>query len=228
MVQVIGRLFDWTVPNVVTAVGLVLALIASGLFLIDVGPMADATAVFLGTNSYLTDFVDGKLAAYQQGAFPVRTLEDELRFTLWERFTMRGVTHFGKFFDPLVDKIRFISLLLAVMHRYVDVGLVVSIIALAFLLMFIRPLKRRLGVTGDSGANWVGKTKVWVEAAFICCIVFTTRPLMDGMAHFYRIDWVQKLTHGVGLLSLLFGFGSLLLHLFPRILGQPANANKVS
>ena len=172
------RLSDWaarkldavpgTTPNRITALGLVLALLATFLFI--AGGVA-LGAVFC-TMSFLTDFMDGALARYQDAQMTDADREVERR----KHWMRRGKTEeeailSGASFDPFVDKVRYFGALLplGIGRLWWPLMLAGGVFALA--LTIGRPIVTKLKLSKGK-ANWLGKHKVHVEAALIAWLVF--------------------------------------------------------
>lgn len=173
------RLSDWaargldavpeTTPNRITALGLVLALLATLLFIL--GGVA-LGAVFC-TLSYLTDFLDGALARYQDERMTPEEREGE-RHKHWMR--RRGKTEeeailSGAAFDPFVDKVRYFGALLPLGVGRLWWPLIVVGALFALALTIGRPIVTKLKLSKGK-ANWLGKHKVHVEAVLIAWLVF--------------------------------------------------------
>lgn len=173
------RLSDWaargldavpgTTPNRVTALGLILALLAT--FSFAVGGIA-LGAIFCAA-SYLTDFLDGALARYQDGRMTPEEREAE-RHKHWMR--RRGKTEeeailSGAAFDPFVDKVRYFGALLALGIGRLWWPLIALGGLFALALTIGRPIVTRLKLSKGK-ANWLGKHKVHVEAALVAWLVF--------------------------------------------------------
>lgn len=173
------RISDWAArrldpipgatPNRVTAVGLALALIAIIMFA--VGSLI-LGAVFCAL-SYLTDFLDGALARYQDDRLTEEERETE-RGKNW--MARRGKTEeeaifSGASFDPFVDKVRYFGALftLGIGRLWWPLIAVGGFFALA--LTIGRPIVAKLKLSKGK-ANWLGKHKVHVEGALIAWLVF--------------------------------------------------------
>ena len=173
------RLSDWaargldavpgTTPNRVTALGLVLALFATFLFA--------AGGIVLGallcTASYLTDFLDGALARYQDERMTPEERDAERRkhWMLRRGKTEEEAILSGAAFDPFVDKVRYFGALLALGIGRLWWPLIALGGLFALALTVGRPIVTRLKLSKGK-ANWLGKHKVHVEAALIAWLVF--------------------------------------------------------
>lgn len=183
----------WT-ANQITLLGVALCVPMTALFWADLYFPASV----LLTLSLLTDFADGALAHYQQGLRPPMSLEEERRLTLKQRIDYRGVTHLGKAFDPVVDKVRFFCVVYALGWGIVNTGLVIALTVVAVTLTVIRPIKRWMKM-GDARSNRFGKFKIWAEIAALALLII--HPTSTVLLH---------LTFAV---ALAFGCFSLLGHL---------------
>jgi len=173
------RLSDWTArgldavpgttPNRVTALGLVLALLATALFA--------AGAIALGAAicalSYLTDFMDGALARYQDARMTdaEREAERGKHWMLRRGKTEEGAILSGAAFDPFVDKVRYFGALLTLGVGRLWWPLIAAGGVFALALTIGRPIVTRLKLSKGK-ANWLGKHKVHVEAVLLAWLVF--------------------------------------------------------
>jgi len=173
------RLSDWAAggldavpgmtPNRVTALGLVLALLATLLFAVG----GVALGAVMCALSYLTDFLDGALARYQDEGMTPKERETE-RGKHW--MLRRGKTEeeaifSGAAFDPFVDKVRYFGALLALGIGRLWWPLIALGGLFALALTIGRPIVTKLKLSKGK-ANWLGKHKVHVEAALIAWLVF--------------------------------------------------------
>ncbi len=142
----------WTAANVVTCVRVALIplfMVLATAARADAGSAADpvraAAAFVLYVSLALTDKLDGHLARSR----------DE-------------VTDFGKFLDPIADKLLvFSALLLLLEQQMVPAWAVFSILAREFLVSALRMLA---GVQGEViAAGSLGKAKTAVTLVSICC-----------------------------------------------------------
>ena len=174
MVIGLKRLSDWaargldavpgTTPNRITALGLILALLAIGAFL---GGSRVWGFVF-GALSYLTDFLDGALARYQDGLMTPEEREAEKAKHWMHR---RGKTEeeailSGAAFDPFVDKVRYFGILLPLGLGRLWWPLIALGGVFALALTIGRPIVSKMKLSKGK-ANWLGKHKVHVEAALL-------------------------------------------------------------
>ncbi|HAU66516.1 TPA: hypothetical protein DCW61_04160 [Candidatus Uhrbacteria bacterium] len=195
--RTIGKKFGFIPANCITLFGGWLALLGIYLFTVN----NDWFAIFVLTASFLTDWFDGTVSKYHEslrkaaGLSPL-TLNEESYLSWWERFNHLGITHLGRWLDPLVDKIRFIGLLWVVGHS--PLWITINLTAIAGLLTVIRPILRILEL-GDGGANSFGKRKMHLEVISMALLIFTTRPLFGEINTFYLIPFIHVIT----LLSLL-------------------------
>jgi len=173
------RLSDWsakgldavpgTTPNRVTALGLVLALLATGAF---IGGGFVLGAIFC-TLSYLTDFLDGALARYQDERMTPeeRTAEAGKHWMLRRGKTEDGAILSGAAFDPFVDKVRYFGavLPLGIGRLWWPLLALGGFFALA--LTIGRPIVAKLKLSKGK-SNWLGKHKVHVEAVLLIWLAF--------------------------------------------------------
>lgn len=156
-------------PNRITAVGLVTGLVAAVLFA--------AGGMFLGAAfcilSYLTDFLDGALARWQESLLTDAGRRAE---TAKPWLARRGRTEDGAFltgsaFDPFVDKVRYFSVLLALGTGRLWWPLIALGAAFALALTVVRPILARRKLS-HGRANRLGKHKVHAEAVLLAWLVF--------------------------------------------------------
>lgn len=185
-VPFIARAFNWTTANWITIVGGLLAVISMTLFALGF----DQTALCTLIASCLTDWFDGAVGRYQQGKRPHMTREEEDKLSVWQRINYRGVTHFGRALDPLVDKIRFIGLLWVVGISIVPTVLMVALTTVALILTLMRPVKRYLELDAG-GSNNFGKFKVYAELIAIATLILATRPIFSEINTSMEQTWVQ-------------------------------------
>jgi phosphatidylglycerophosphate synthase len=159
-----------TTPNRITALGLVLALLAALMFFSG----AIAVGALLCTLSFLTDFLDGALARYQDERMTDadRAAEADKHWMDRRGKTEDGGVFSGAAFDPLVDKVRYFSALLALdgLTR-LWWPLIAAGGLFAVLLTVGRPIVAALKLSKGK-SNWLGKHKVHVEAALLAWLVF--------------------------------------------------------
>ncbi|MBM5789844.1 CDP-alcohol phosphatidyltransferase family protein [Candidatus Parcubacteria bacterium] len=165
--RVLGSLIKHITGNQLTLMGFAASVPMIYFYLADQYLVASLLLIF----SALTDWFDGAVAVAQQGDTPVMTYEEEMRLTFWQRINYRGVTHLGKWLDPLTDKVRFLGALYPLGWGVVDTWLIAALTTVALGLMAVRPLKRRLGM-GDGSSNRLGKIKAWSEYAALSLLVF--------------------------------------------------------
>ena len=198
----IGRTFGVVAANWITLFGGLLALLGIYLFTVD----HDWLAILVLTISFLSDSFDGLVSRYHESLrraadLSPLTLKEESDLSWWERFNHLGVTHLGRWLDPLVDKIRFIGLLWVIGHS--PSWMTISLTVMAGLLTLVRPILRMLEL-GDGAANSFGKRKMHLEVISMALLVLTTRPLFGGENTLHLIPFIN----GITLLSLL---GALIL-----------------
>ena len=157
------------------------------------------------TVSLVSDFADGALSRYQQGARKAMTLDEEVSLTFWKRINYRGVTHLGRTLDPLVDKVRFFLVLYSLGIGYVATSLIIALTVVAVCLTLIRPIKQYLKLDNVS-SNRFGKIKIWAEIIGMAFLIFVP----EG----YRYPTINTIVNYVLLLAIAFGMFSLLGHIF--------------
>ena len=115
----------------------------------------------------LTDAIDGKIAR---------------KYNL--------VTNFGKFMDPLADKILVMSALLCLLNlKLIDVVIVIIILSREFLVTSIRLIASSNGRV--IAANSLGKLKtIFQILAIISCLIFKICPYNDGLFWTYQLLFI--------------------------------------
>ena len=115
----------------------------------------------------LTDAIDGKIAR---------------KYNL--------VTNFGKFMDPLADKILVMSALLCLLNlKLIDVVIVIIILSREFLVTSIRLIASSNGKV--IAANSLGKLKtIFQILAIISCLIFKICPYNDGLFWTYQLLFI--------------------------------------
>lgn len=115
----------------------------------------------------LTDFIPGsRLIAFI--VFLVATATDKLDGTIAKKYDM--VTNFGKFMDPIADKLLVCSALICLTaNGEIPVWVTVIIIAREFAVSGIRLVASDNGVT--IAASWWGKSKTVSQMAMIIVIL---------------------------------------------------------
>lgn len=115
----------------------------------------------------LTDAIDGKIAR---------------KYNL--------VTNFGKFMDPLADKILVMSALLCLLNlKLIDVVIVIVILSREFLVTSIRLIASSNGKV--IAANSLGKLKtIFQILAIISCLIFKICPYNDGLFWTYQLLFI--------------------------------------
>ncbi len=201
--RLIGVWFnDHFTANQVTLFGVLIAVPMCFFFLFDEMLIG---GIFLAI-SLSTDFIDGALARYQQGDAPVMLLSKEVDMSMIARINYRGVTHLGRSFDPLADKIRFFLVLYPLGWGIVNYSLIIVITLIALALTVIRPLKQSMGLD-HVGSNRFGKFKMLAEMMGMILLVFIPDPLLLSGA--FRL-----IIHAVFVTALLFSLLSLSGHLY--------------
>ncbi len=119
----------------------------------------------------LTDAIDGKIAR---------------KYNL--------ITNFGKFMDPLADKILVMSALLCLLNlKLIDVVIVIIILSREFLVTSIRLIASSNGKV--IAANSLGKLKTILQIlAIISCLIFKICPYNDGLFWTYQLLFILSAT----------------------------------
>ncbi len=161
-----GEQFRWTPANVVTVTRIACIPVLALLMLLE-WPDADMQAVvclvFFGLIS-LTDTLDGYLAR-----------------------SRNEVTTFGKFMDPIADKLLVMAALLALVEQGVLTAWVpLVIVSREFLVSGLRMVAASAGVV--IAASNIGKAKTLVTMVAICLYILDAAPMLAG---------VQPWFHGV-------------------------------
>lgn len=117
----------------------------------DTAPACLISAAVFGAAS-LTDMLDGKIAR------------------------RRGlITDFGKFMDPLADKLMVFGALLGILYRFEEIRFVFIWVAFIVIFRELAVTSMRLVVAGKSGeviaAKWIGKVKTVTQIAAILVIL---------------------------------------------------------
>lgn len=138
--RVVQFLPKWITPNGLTVLRISLSIPL--VWAAGTGHILTAGGLFLF--SMLTDLLDGPLAR-----------------------TSGQVTNFGKYADPLADKLIFLPLIYLVGHRLIPslilwtiLGLEIGLIMIAVVL---KPIGTRIGIRREAGANIYGKVKMAIQ-----------------------------------------------------------------
>lgn len=117
---------------------------------------------------------------------------------------------FGKFFDPMADKIFFLTALIA-LHKFLKIQLILIIVAIEFLLIMHRVFVMLKVKTADVSANKAGKFKSIFQNIVICALILGQYlEQFGGSWTAYTVDW---LGHTLLYISLGLSFVSLGVHL---------------
>ncbi len=203
----VARFFDPVfTANQMTLVGLILCVPAWAFYHYD-SVVGGTICMIL---SLSTDWFDGAIGRFQEqryrasrGLQPM-TLEEEQRLSLEQRLSFRGTTHFGRSFDPFVDKIRLLVFLLTIGQEVISTLLIWLIVGTGVLLTVIRPLKTWLKID-HAGSNRFGKLKIFVEMGGMSALVF--------LSPWPEWTWYKPLVNLCFILAFLFGLASLVGHL---------------
>lgn len=169
---------EWTPANVVTVVRICLIPAFVALLL---APWAEA---LLG---------QGALAANVQafcsmGLFALISLTDSLDGYLAR--SRNEVTVFGKFMDPIADKVLVVSALTALVQLgQLPAWIPIVIVARELLVSGLRMLVASAGVV--VAANWIGKAKTFTTMVAICLFIVTDAPALSGAQPWFAVlSWV--------------------------------------
>lgn len=213
--RTIAKTFGFIPANCITLFGGWLAFLGIYLFTVN----SDWLAILVLTASFLTDSFDGLVSRYHEslrhaaGLSPL-SLREESDLSWWERFNHLGITHLGRWLDPLIDKIRFIGLLWVVGgNDVVPIWIKISLTVMASLLTIVRPILRMLEL-GDGAANSFGKRKMHLEVVSMTLLVFTIRPLFGGVNTIHLIPVIQAITLISLLGTLVLAAASLCAHVY--------------
>jgi phosphatidylglycerophosphate synthase len=176
------RPFRFLAPNQATLIGLVLGLIGIILIVTAQTTLMLWIAILILIISFITDRLDGQLSRYfdymnhrLRGEDPL-TPEAEAKMSLSKRVSHKGSTQLGKSLDPLVDKIRFVTLMWAINHGWIWEPICWIITFFAVSLTLIRHVNISRGYD-DGSAKEGGKAKVIIEVVAIAALVFMTQPI---------------------------------------------------
>lgn len=175
-----GGAVDWTPANVVTVVRI--ALIPVFLILLLVPWAAALWSPAMAANAQ---------AFVAMGVFALISLTDSLDGYLAR--SRNEITVFGKFMDPIADKVLVISALVAL----VELGALPSwipivIIARELLVSGLRMLVASAGVV--VAANWIGKAKTFTTMVAICMFIIDGAPALSGVQPWFHIaSWTLML-----------------------------------
>lgn len=104
--------------------------------------------------------------------FVLLALTDALDGYLARKY--RCVTDWGRFFDPVADKVLFLTAIFVLLPpdtvggRFSVGGTFFALVAVEFGLFCMAAARYMFGMIGFAlGANWFGKTKVWIEIGVI-------------------------------------------------------------
>ena len=169
---------EWTPANIVTVVRICLIPAFVALLL---APWAEA---LLG---------QGALAANVQafcsmGLFAFISLTDSLDGYLAR--SRNEVTVFGKFMDPIADKVLVVSALTALVQLgQLPAWIPIVIVARELLVSGLRMLVASAGVV--VAANWIGKAKTFTTMVAICLFIVADAPALSGAQPWFAVlSWV--------------------------------------
>lgn len=164
-----GEQFRWTPANVVTVVRIACIPVLAAMMLAtwgDESVKAIVCLVFFGLIS-LTDTLDGYLAR-----------------------SRNEVTTFGKFMDPIADKLLVMAALLALVEQGgLTAWVPLVIVSREFLVSGLRMVAASCGVV--IAASGLGKAKTLVTMLAICLFILDAAPLLDAaQPWFHIVAWV--------------------------------------
>ena len=138
--RAVRRFPRWITPNGLTVLRIFLSIPL--VWAAGTGHIVTAAGLFLF--SMLTDLADGPLAR-----------------------TSGQVTTFGKYADPLADKLIFLPLVYIVGHNQIPALILWTIlgleIGLILIAVILKPIGARLGIQLEAGANIYGKFKMAIQ-----------------------------------------------------------------
>lgn len=165
------------VPNMLTIFRILLVPIFVFFMLINQNDSVYLTiSLIIFIVASMTDAIDGKIAR-----------------------KYNSVTNFGKFMDPLADKILVMSALLCLLNlKLIDVVLVIIILSREFLVTSLRLIASSNGKI--IAANSLGKLKTISQIlAIISCLIFKICPYNDIL--FFTYQWLFILCTIVTIIS---------------------------
>lgn len=128
--------------------------------------------------------------------FTVASLTDMLDGKIARKYNL--VTDFGKLMDPLADKFMVIGALTAIVYRVTYSTLLLTLFAIALLVVIFRELavtSLRLVASSSSGvvvaANMLGKIKTVTQ--IVCVVAALVEPVIyDGLVFGEAASWIPK------------------------------------
>ena len=169
---------EWTPANVVTMVRICLIPVFVVLAL---APWAEAL------------FGQGESASNLQafcsmGLFALISLTDSLDGYLAR--SRNEITVFGKFMDPIADKVLVVSALMVLVQLgQLPAWIPIVIVARELLVSGLRMLVASAGVV--VAANWIGKAKTFTTMVAICLFIVKDTPALSGVQPWFgAISWV--------------------------------------
>ena len=162
-------------PNKLTVLRMIMVPVFVVVMMISNAIWADIVGVALFAAASLTDMLDGKIAR---------------KYNL--------VTDFGKLMDPLADKFMVIGALTAIVYRVIYSKLLLTLFAIALLVVIFRELavtSLRLVASSSSGvvvaANMLGKIKTVTQ--IVCVVAALVEPVIyDGLVFGEAASWIPK------------------------------------
>lgn len=169
---------EWTPANVVTVVRICLIPAFVALLL---APWAEA---LLGQGAPAANVQ----AFCSMGLFALISLTDSLDGYLAR--SRNEVTVFGKFIDPIADKVLVVSALTALVQLgQLPAWIPIVIVARELLVSGLRMLVASAGVV--VAANWIGKAKTFTTMVAICLFIVVDAPALSGAQPWFAVlSWV--------------------------------------
>ena len=171
---------EMNLPNKLTILRVILIPVFLGALFLAPAPMNRYASVLIFMIASLTDLLDGKIA---------------------RKYNM--VTNFGKFMDPLADKLLVMSALVSMVAlEDLPAWVVIVILAREFAITGFRTLAVEAGIV--LAASWWGKVKTTVQMVMIIIVLLalpfgfmrTVEMVLIGLAVFFTIlsgaDYIVK------------------------------------
>jgi CDP-diacylglycerol--glycerol-3-phosphate 3-phosphatidyltransferase len=173
---------SWMTPNRLTMLRIVISIPL--VWAAGNGRILEVGVLFLF--SMITDLLDGPLAR-----------------------TSGQVTEFGKYADPIADKLIFLPLIYLIGHRLIPGPILWSIVGLEIALIFtavvLKPIGTRIGIHREAGANLYGKIKMAIQTIGALVLLAS-----------FGFSSLLIVAQGLLALSIPFSVLSIVKHLLPR------------
>lgn len=205
----ITKTFSWVTPNIVSIIGVALCL--PTIWFLELHQIV--LGFFAGTLAYVCDYLDGSLARYQTRRLHLVEvpLEIQKNWSFIKQISTKGMTAFGKSFDPFADKNRHFILLFYLGYDRVNHAMIYTGLVFAVALTAMRPIMSKWNL-GSGASTRIGKIKVIIEVLGIIAL-FASRYWADQL-WFPNEKALISIGNILVLLATLFGLGSLLGHVF--------------